>query len=250
MAILTQAVWDSDAGADPATMTITEPTEGNLLIAVVTERSGGSASNHAITGITGWTHTISETTEQANSSYRRSFSVFWKVAGASEGTTITADDGTSNDKYLSFLEYEHEAGEDQWVLAGSATNDNGATTGDTTLATGTTASVSGTKFLEIGVSCVRRSGTEADWSHSWDAGLGVDANNGDTFNKMMQGIGSDGDDTTAETKTSTVTWSGDQITNNTGINAGILVFSLIAAVGGGAVLPRHPLKPFMANLRR
>jgi len=231
MATLVQSIWDSDGGADPAAITITEPTEGNLLLAVVTERSGGSAANHVLSDITGWTHTIQETTESGNGSYRRSFSVFWKIAGASEGTSLSADDGTSNNKWLTFLEYELEAGEDQFDLLESASNDNGVTSNATSLATGTTATVSGTEFLEFAVLIARRSGHTQAWTTSYTNGLAVDDDNGIGSNAMFQGAGSDGDDTTEEAKSSTISITGND-TNNSGLNAAILVFSLISAAGG------------------
>ena len=235
MATLVQSIWDSDGGADPAAITITEPTEGNLLVAVVTERGGGSTANHVLTSITGWTHEISETTEQGDGSHRRSFSVFWKIAGASEGTTLTADDGTSNSKWLSFHEFSFDGAENQWILSQKATFNNGTAGDATSLATGTTASVTGTTFLELGF-VIGRQGTVSvsdNDTTSWTNGLVAEFEQGISTNAMFHMMGYDGDDTTEEAKSSVATFANSNCYSaNSGCNGAILVFSLISAAGG------------------
>ena len=238
MATLLNSAQSTMTGADPAVATITEPTQGNLLIAVCTERSGGDATNHALTDITGWEHTIASTIEQASGTYRRTFSIFWKEAGASEGTSLTFDDGTANSKYLTVYEYQHVGGsEDQWVLLDSASNDNGTTSNATTIASGTTGSQSGEMFIFAAAS-VKRPNSLVDTSPwSWDSGLSEDA----TFdpsvgNTMAHGGGSDAKDTATGTKSSTVTLTAHA--SNIGLAAGILVFD----VESGAAYPLEILQ--------
>ena len=237
MATLLNSAQSNFAGTDPATVTITAPTEGNLLVAICSERSGGSAANHALTGITGWTHTIADTIEQANGTYRRTHSVFWKVAGASEGTSVTLDDSTSNVKWLSVYEFQHVGGsEDQWILLDSQSADNGQTSSATTLSPGSTASQSGEMFI-LGSCVQKRASTLIDSSPwSWDTGLAEDVTfDPATSGDMAHGIGSDSKDTVTGAKSSTVTLTASA--NNLGLAAAILVFDVESGGGGGLSIP-------------
>lgn len=229
MAIKRQSKHSNVDGEDPAELTLdSAPVQGNLLIAVGSDRSGGSAANYAITGITGWTQTIQRTILSGDATYRRTHSMYWKVAGASESSTVTLDDGTANSKYFSVTEYEFEAGENQWVLLDSISNDNGATDAATTMSTGTTASVSGDMFL-VASFVSKRNGNGGSETISWDTGLSADYSHSSagTF-KMDHGIGSDASDTVTGTKSSTGTTSSG---NNRGLSAALLVFDTISSGG-------------------
>lgn len=215
------------SGSDPASITLdSTPVEGNLLVAIMSERSGGDATNHALTGITGWTETIQQTIESGSGTYRRTHSMYWKVAGASESTTVTFDDGTSNNKYLSVIEFEHVGGdEDQWVLLDSSSNDNGQTPNATTIGTGSTASQSGEMFLVASAVIKRGNTPESTKPTSWDTGLTLDQDfDPDNNNTMAHSIGSDAKDTVTGTKSSTCTLTLDG--NNLGLSAAILVFDV------------------------
>lgn len=230
MAILRQSANSNFNGADPATATLSSaPVEGNLLIAVCSERSGGSASNHALTGITGWTHEISQTIEQGNGSYRRTHSMFYKEAGASEPSSVTLDDGTSNGKWLSVWEFELETGEDQWSFLASVSNNNGTTGSATTISTGSTASQSGDMFI-VASCVVKRGASGVSPTISWDSGLSSDGSYSSGLNyDMDHGVGSDAADTATGAKSSTATLSNS--VNNSGLSAALIVFDTI---GSGA----------------
>lgn len=235
MATIRQSASGGMTGADPDTATFaSSPVQGNLLLAIASERSGGDASNHTLTGITGWTHEIIQTTEQANSTYRRTFSVFYKEAGASESTGVTLDDGTANDKYLSIYEYEHGVGEDQWTLLDSVSADNGQTIGGTTQTTGTTASVSGTMLLFAGL-LAKRGASSSDISVTWDNDVDLeDAEfNPGASQDMSHAAGSTSADTVTGTKESTGTLGASA--NNRGLDAGMLVFDIVST--GGSSIP-------------
>ena len=236
MATLLNSAKSNFAGVDPAVATITEPTSGNLIIAVCSERSGGDASNHALTGITGWTHTIAQTIEQADGSHRRSHSVFWKVAGASEGTSVTFDDASSNVKWLTVYEYEFGGSEDQWILLDSTSNDNGTTDGGTTISTGTTGSQSGEMFIFGSAVLKRTTNGSATGPWSWDTGLSLDVTFEGGSGDMDHGVGSDAEDLVTGTKSSTMTLTDHR--NNLGLSGAILVFD---TVSGGTIEIVEPL---------
>lgn len=233
MADLRQSAFGGDPGGDPESATFASaPVEGNLAVAIVSERSGGTATNQVLTGITGWTHVIAETTEQSAGSFRRSFSVFIKVLEASESSTVTVDDGTSSDKWLSIAEFEPSGTDDQFVLLESASNDNGQTNNANTIATGTTASVSETRYLTLGAMIMRNPSAASDaTTTSWATqSLTVafnfgDSSGGDDFD-MGHHLAFDGADTVNGIKQSTCSLLTN--TNNTGLNAGIVVISLVA----------------------
>ena len=235
--------------ADPSSATFASaPVQGNLLIAMVTERSGGSASNHALSGITGWTHQISRTIEQSHGTYRRSFSIFYKVAAASEATNVTADDGTSNSKRLCIYEYQHDGVEDQWSFLDSASNDNGQTSDATSISTGTTGSVSGTTmFIFGGFALKSTNGHTGSRTYTWDSGLSSDFNGSYAANQMMHAAGSDAVDTVTGTKSSTCTHSTGN-SQNLGLMAGILVFSTTSGGGGGGGDAAFPIELYYRTL--
>lgn len=238
MATLRQSAQSNFAGADPATATYSStPVEGNLLIAVGSERSGGDATNHALTGITGWTETIQRTTESGNGTYRRTHSMYWKAAGASESTSVTLDDGTSNDKWLSIYEFEFETGEDQWVLLDSISNDNGTTSDASTIGSGTTGSQSGEMFVVASTVMKRKNNGTDSAPHSYDSGLTIDQTyDPASSNDMCHSLGSDAKDTTSGTKSTTCTLSAG---SNLGLSCALLVFDVEG--GAGAAGPRSPM---------
>ncbi len=246
MATLRQSAQSNFAGADPATATLaSSPVEGNLLVLVATERSGNNASSYTTTGITGWTQEISRDVELANGTYRRNLIIWWKVAGASESTSVTVDNGTSSAKWVSIHEYEHVGvDEDQWSLLDSASNDNGTTSSATTIATGTTASQSGEMFIVAAGSVKRGNNTLSIGTVTFDSGLSTDTTyDPATSGDMAHIIGSDAKDTATGTKSSTMTLGASA--NNIGLTAGIIVFDVESGGGGGATVPI-----FMMNYRR
>jgi hypothetical protein len=228
-----------DAGAentDPATVTLgVAPTDGNLLIAGVMERSGGSGADFTITG-SGWTKQESLTVEQANSTYRRSAAVWTKIAGASESATITIDDGTANSKTAFVAEYSHGSGTATWTFEDSVSNDNGATADATSLSTGTTASIGAGDLLEVGILFHKTGSFNSAISTTWSNSL---------TERNLYGQGSGGRyvffadyllDTGSGTKTSTASLSTGE---NNGLMAALVVFS--ASEGGGPLFPPNSL---------
>ena len=221
--------------ADPASVTLSPaPVNGNLLVACAMERSGGSASNFTITG-TGWTQRVALTIEQTQSTWRRSFVVWTKIAGASEPATIDVDDGTANSKLLSVSEFSHGSGSGTWNFEAVVSNHNGATSSATVLSTGTTASVPAGNLLKIGALSVKRSGSTI-LSTTWTNGLTEQSDIGDGVAGGRQVfVAMSGSDTAAGTKESQATLNASDI--NGGLAAALLVFSASEPpAGGGAAI--------------
>lgn len=231
MAAIFSYVQDAVASGDPASATFsTTPVEGNLLIAVGQERSGGSAASFTITG-SGWTKTIARTIQQANATYRRTLVVWWKVAGASEPTNIQIDDGTSNTKYLLIQEIGTDT-DVTWALETSVSNDNGTTAGATSLGTGTTGSAPSGNLLLVGVGGLKYSnagGTTPPASFSSTA-LTVDAYSNSGGFVMWTALGWTQIDPGSGTYSSTVSWG--SAPGNNGLSAALLVFSGTEAGSG------------------
>lgn len=228
MALPRQTKGNVAGSQDPCSVTLDQtPVEGNLLIAIASERSGGSAANHSLGA--GWTHAISVTSDPANSSYRRSFSVFYKVAGSSESATISLDDGTANGKYLSVYEYEHEAGEDSWILTDSSENSNSEIINGTVQGTGSTGAIAGQHFLWAGMIIRRRDDTQ-DANISWDQDIDnahAEYNPGTEYN-MTHAAGYTAVDIVDGAKQTTATLNNSLA--NRGLNAAILAFKTSASV--------------------
>ena len=92
MAIREQYVFSATSD-DPSTITIAEPTVGNLLIAWGGERNGNPYADFVLSGITGWTLAFGVDHNLGNSSERFCMAVWYKVSEGSEGTSLTLDNG-------------------------------------------------------------------------------------------------------------------------------------------------------------
>jgi len=227
MATLRQSAEGSWADPSTATFGLT-PVEGNLIIAVISERSGTSAANHDANAgtMSGLTKIESNDIELGDSTYRRSHSVWTKTAGSSEATSASGDDGTGNSKRLTLYEYEFGGSEDQWDLLDSASGDNGTTSSGTTTTSGTTASVSGDMF-KFCSGIMKLGGVPANVDATWDNGVDtVDFDGSLASNGMWHHAATDAADTTEEAKESTMTITGD--TTNNGLGGIILVYDTIA----------------------
>jgi hypothetical protein len=224
---------NSAAGdADPATASIAV-TAGNLLIAIVTERSGGAASSHVVTDddLNTWTARIARTTEQADANFRRTFSVWTAIASVTGTLIVSADDGTANSKRVQVEQFELDVGETEFTFLEKAEADGG--TGSASPQTsGTTAAVSGVNFF-VYASAIWRNQSNDPWtfagSPSWSNSLStVVSNSGGTSGRSTASAYKN--DTTAGTYESAVTFDGG---DGHECSAGIMVFRTAAAGGGG-----------------
>jgi hypothetical protein len=210
--------------ADPATATFgSTPVEGNLLIATATERSGTAHASYTISG-SGWTKAFGRDVSLGDSTYRRSMAVWYKLAGASEPTAITIDNGTANGKKVQIQEFAAAAGTKIGSLLDSASNDNGNTSNAGSLSVGTTGSTSGHQLV-IGVMGVKRNASSASYTSSWSDGL-ADSLDSVHASTSSQDILSAWDETDVTgTKTSTATMS--TAISNDGLIGGILAFEIV-----------------------
>lgn len=172
--------------SDPSSVTLdAAPTDGNLLIALISERSGTAATAHTITG-SGWTVAVEDTIEQGDSTYRRSISIHYKEAGASESATITADDGTGNAKEITVAEYELEGDEDRWEFIEAISNDDGTTADGGSIASGSTSSLSADPKVIIGVAIAKNGSYAYIPSTTWTAGYTEDHESDYNSNQMLR----------------------------------------------------------------
>lgn len=168
MASLVQAVT---ADADPATITFASaPAEGDLLVALQFQRAGTSQAD--FTAPAGWSGTgVAIDVALADGNYRRSCKVWYKIAGASEGTSYSFDDGTNNSKRVIAARFAPGAGETFGAPLTTAQNNDGTTTStgnDIRFATGTTSSQSGKKLLVAGIAIKNNAGGSATTLDGWD----------------------------------------------------------------------------------
>jgi hypothetical protein len=126
----------------PYTATLAStPVQGNLLIAVADDRSGATALT--IDG-TGWTLGEKLYQSPADGTFRKSHATWWKLAGASEPTTITITNAAGGGTIVGMVEFESDSGE----MAGLSFGDSIATGYDTvatSYASGSTPSVASTE---------------------------------------------------------------------------------------------------------
>ncbi|HMA77782.1 MAG TPA: hypothetical protein VKP88_01415, partial [Candidatus Paceibacterota bacterium] len=140
-------VQSASAGhSNPPTATFgSTPTEGNLLVAIASERSGLNADDFTISG-TGWTKVVSETVEQFDNNYRRTQAVWWKEASSTEPSSVTAS--ASGNLTLLIQEFEADQAVTWSVIA--TTSDNTGTGSASPLNSGTTTSLSAESQLRVG----------------------------------------------------------------------------------------------------
>lgn len=222
---ITRKQWKHGNGSDPGSATFdATPVQGNLLVAIAMDRSGGSlASGTAVISGSGWTQQIGRDTLLADGDDRRSFCLFWKVAGASEPTTITIDNGTANNKAILLQEFESSTGQ-TYGFSEKADNDNGTTNSALSIATGTTASTSGDQLIvPVFIARIGDVNNSINGNVSFASGTspvnttdGINGRHITTafFESSVTGTKSD---------TATIDLASDA---NTGLSAGIAVFSL------------------------
>jgi hypothetical protein len=211
---VTRVQYKTADGSSPTATFDTTPIESNLLVVSAFSRSGTSTTSHTISG-SGWTKRIARDSEISDAGYRRSLSVWTKVAGVSEPTAIQISGDT-----VKLIIEEFSGG--AFTFEAAVDNDNANTASGTSVSTGTTASVSEDWLLKIGIMGSRAS-TSASWSTSWTNSLGSTIDYLDTTGRFLGTAF--GEDTTTGTKESTVTISGSTITNS-GLTSGLLVFSV------------------------
>jgi hypothetical protein len=230
--------WKANPGqADPATAVLdTTPVSGNLLVAFVSERSGTSHSAFAmdLTNL-GWTKAFGVDTELANTTYRRSMAVFWKVAMAAEATGITIDNGTTNVKRILVQEFAAGDGRTFGSLV-SAGNHNGAVSNATSVSTGTTPSTSGA-HLVIGFLFVKRGNSTATYTTSWSNSLATPIDAIQATSNTQDLCSAFADTAVTGGKESTVTMTATA--SNVGLTGGILAVEMT----GGSLPPASALRP-------
>jgi hypothetical protein len=219
----------SASGIDPATAVFdATPTEDNLLKITVSERSGGSAAGmNLLAPATGWTKEIADTTEQGQTNFRRTQVVWWKVAGASEPTSISADDGTASGKRILIEEYS--AGVPvTWEFLDSISNNTGV--GSTSpLNSGNTGSTSGVQLLLGGAIWRQESGQDIT-TVSFDGLAGLILAQAAGAAIILASAFAQTED--SGVKSTEVSWNG---TGNEG-NVHLLVFSA-TEIGGSSPVP-------------
>lgn len=218
-------VQSAAAASDPASATFgATPTEGNLLVAIVAERSGTTEANFTISG-SGWTKRIGHDAEIADPNARRTMVVWTKVAGASEPTSVQVDNGTSSTKRLLILEFASDEAV-TWTHEASASNDSG--TGSTSpLSSGTTGSVSAGDLLVIASAIWRHESSTTPGSIAWTNSLSNGTSTSGATNELTIHSAFK-QDAASGTKESEVSWTGAGME----AVAGILVFSATGSAGG------------------
>jgi hypothetical protein len=208
------------------------PAENALMVMIQADRSGASHTTHGVSDSGGgWTKAFGVDVEIGDTSHRRSFSAWYKKAGASQDTSV----GSSTAVAAQYLEFETTTPSPTWPLLGSANNNNGVTENATSIATGTAASTFGnqlvipffgcrnidsiaytTAFTSRNIGNVFE-GTEVDFNFYTASGWEQTADSG--------------------TKAATATITGT--TGNTGLIAGILVFG---ETGGAVAYAQHSFR--------
>ena len=224
--------------ADPASITTSfTPTEGNLLLILLTERSGGGSAPHVVTddNANSWAALIRHDQEITDPNARHSFSLWAHVVNATdaEGTiVITGDDGTGNNKEMSVFEIAPSAAYD-FTFQTQSSGDTG--TGSTSpVSTGVAAAPGAADAFVFGVGSWRRSSTISTFAFT---NLNSSVTNfSGSSNQVAHAIAFFTSGQADSAISSSVSWSGSA---NEG-GAGIVTFT---DGGGGApdVLGRHTI---------
>jgi hypothetical protein len=211
-------------GADPATVILeSAPTQGNLLVAVVSERSGTSHNAVTLSG-GGWTIRTGADVALTNTTERMSMAVATKVAGAGESATITAHNGTNSLKWLTVEEYAQGSG-GVWEYVGGMANSTTEPNRTGALSTGAMAPYSGSDFLMVSAIAVKFDGVQALTSFVAHTAEHEVWNMAPANNGMAIGVGYT--KPVSPILTDTLSWAATDRSPRS-VVAGILVFRLTA----------------------
>lgn len=220
------------AGDPPAPTFASTPVEGNLLVAISAHRSG-SSETCTIDG-TGWTEHIERSVLPLDTSHRRGLAVYSKVAGAAEPTSVSTVWATAEPGHrLLIQEFQGDAGE-VFAFLEAVSNDNGATNSGSggNVSTGTTSSLTAQAMLLVSCIGLRDGAAPTVAGTHWTNALDETFSSGGV-NGIASGSGY-WEESTAGTKSDT--WFHDS-GNDTGLTAGLLVFTTTAAGGDVTVNP-------------
>lgn len=156
---VTRAKHVTTSGNNPTASFGSAPAQGSLLVAMAFTRTGTSPTLTS----SGWTNRIARNTLLTDSTFRRSFYVWTKIAGASESTSVVFGGGQS---FVAIHEYTGSAGE-TFAFLNAVSNDDGATSNATNITTGTSGSVSG-NILQVVLRGTRLNNGGAVTGGAWD----------------------------------------------------------------------------------
>lgn len=164
IAFVQSAQASADAGANP-TVTYAAPAEGNLMAigAYVGQDVGSGAVN--ITTPAGWTAGVTEF-DQSGGNQATALQIFYKIAGASEGTStqVVHDGDGGSSCILEFIEFSGINGTPLDVVQTNGRNDSTANT----ISTGTTAATAQAKEVAIAFcGLADDDATGATWKNSF-----------------------------------------------------------------------------------
>lgn len=214
------------AGDPPVATFASTPVEGNLLVAISCHRSG-SSETCTIDG-TGWTEHIERSVLPLDASHRRGLAVYSKVAGAAEATTVSTVWATAEPGHrLLIQEFQGDASE-VFAFLEAVSNDNGATNSGSggNVSTGTTSSLTAQAMLLISCLGARDGATPTMAGTHWTNALDEIFSSGGS-NGLATGSGY-WEESTSGTKSDAFFHDSG---NDTGLTAGLLVFSTAAAGG-------------------
>jgi hypothetical protein len=214
--------------ADPSAVTLSsEPIEGNLLVAIGCERGGTAHADFVLSGITGWIKRWGLDEQLGDSTHRFCTAVWTKIAGASEGTSVSLDNGTSIGKELFVEEYELTGDATGFSFLEYAATAYAAEYVTSPKSTGNTPSVAGDAFLLIATAAFKYSTTSYPTTINWTTAANENLSTVGTDNQTRIGAGYNVDSTTGVRSDST-TFDGSQLT----AMFGLLVFELTTSGGG------------------
>jgi hypothetical protein len=126
----------------PSLTTTGGPAQGNLMVCVITANEGAGDVTISLSGWTGY-----PTDGDVNLTGQVRISLFYKVAGAGESSTITGSLSAAREWSILYAEFNSSAAGGQWITDQSAQNTNA---GSTTPTSGTTSAT--TRADEVCVS--------------------------------------------------------------------------------------------------
>jgi hypothetical protein len=138
-----------DSGETPTLASA--PVAGNLLVAFNAERSG--ATSTTING-TGWNLAEANYYLPGDGTYRKSLVIWWKIAGASEPSSVTTTANQLGAGVTGLVEFESNASDFASLTLGDAVS-LGSSTPASSYASGNSASVASTNKFLVGVNTTK-----------------------------------------------------------------------------------------------
>ena len=217
---VTRRQYQEATGTSPTAVLNSQPIAGNLLVVIAGHRKNAGT---ATIGGSGWQQQVSFDAYDGASNNRRGITIWTKIAGQNEPTSITASVGDGTSKVLV---QEFEVSNATFTIIDQVASNQGSITPETWVSTGTTPTTSNTHTLVVGAMVGRGSaGNTPNFGNGLHSSVGTNEP-GTNYPSLWSGFVRQ---TSSGPQTSLVSWS-----SSIQASAAIIAYGISAGGSGGS----------------